>query len=252
MIFSVKSTLPVFAFCFCFPKPSLFLQSLRQCLDTRGRGGETYSSELRPNDQTLNILWWLFQKHTGPYSCYRINWYPFHMPTVLKEKPWDTRLAFSENTAYHPFYLQISKVRIRKTWTDDCNVIFIPSSPMMNNDYKNIICSCQVWLTFRAPGTCCCNKKKTVFLTPPPSLFFTDYPQYWDVSIGNHMILLVQFWDKSALVNFSKTDQIARARARATFWGSCNFNVASRLDKKKQFQPKVSLGSGLVSLHPHL
>ena len=29
MIFSVKSTLPVFAFCFCFPKPSLFLQSFR-------------------------------------------------------------------------------------------------------------------------------------------------------------------------------------------------------------------------------
>ena len=93
------------------------------------------------------------------------------MPTVLREKPWDTRLAFSENTAYHPFYFQISKVRFRKTGTDDSNVIFIPSSPMMNNDYKNIICGCHVWF---APGTCCCNKGKTVFLTPP--LFFTDNP----------------------------------------------------------------------------
>ena len=33
------------------------------------------------------------------------------MPTVLKEKPWDTRLAFSENTAYHPFYLQAPVVQ---------------------------------------------------------------------------------------------------------------------------------------------
>ena len=166
MIFSVKSTLPVFAFA------SLNQACSCKALDTRGRGGETSSSksvkEQRPNSQTLNIPWWLYQKHTWSYSCYRINWYPFHMPTVLKEKPWDTRLAFSENTAYHPFYLQISKGRFRKTWTDDSNVIFTPSSPMMNNDYKNIIWGRHVWLTFTAPGTCCCNKEKTVFVTPPP------------------------------------------------------------------------------------
>ena len=66
----------------------------------------------------------------------------------------------------------------------------------MNNDYKNIICGCHDWLTFPAPNTCCCNKERTVFLTPPPppsSLFFTDYAEYCDVSIGNHMIFLVQF-----------------------------------------------------------
>ena len=113
----------------------------------------------------------MYQKHTWSYSCHRINWYPYHMPTVLREKPWDTRLAFSDNTAYHSFYFQISKVRYPKTWTDDSNVIFILSSPMMNNDYKNILCGCHVWF---APSTCCCNKGKTVFLTP--SLFFTDYP----------------------------------------------------------------------------
>ena len=151
-------------------------------LDTRPgeRWGDflikVFVEELSPNGQTLNILWWLYKKHTWSYSCYRINWYPYHMPTVLREKPWDTRLAFSENTAYHPFYFQISKVRFRKTWTDDSNVIFIPSSPMMNNDYKNIICGCHVWLTFRAPGTRCCNKEKTVFLTPPPPSFLRIIP----------------------------------------------------------------------------
>ena len=208
MIFSVKSTLPVFAFA------SLNQACSCKALDTRGRGGETSSSksvkEQRPNGQTLNIPWWLYQKHTWSYSCYRINWYPYHMPTVLKEKPWDTRLAFSENTAYHPFYLQISKGRFRKTWTDDSNVIFTRSSPMMNNDYKNIIWGRHVWLTFTAPGTCCCNKEKTVFVTPPPPcLFFTDYPQYSAVIIGNHMIFFRAIWDKSALVNFSRTNQIA-------------------------------------------
>ena len=47
---------------------------------------------------------------------------------------------------------------------------------MMNNDYKNIICGCHVWLTFRAPGTRCCNKEKTVFLTPPPPSFLRIIP----------------------------------------------------------------------------
>ena len=192
MIFSVKSTLPVFAFA------SLNQACSCKALDTRGRGGETSSSksvkEQRPNGQTLNIPWWLYQKHTWSYSCYRINWYPFHMPTVLREKPWDTRLAFSENTAYHPFYLQISKVRFRKTWTDDSNVIFIPSSPMMNNDYKNIICGCRVWSTQpRLLEHAVVTKKKNSLPHPSPSLFFTDYPEYCDVSIGNRMIFLVQF-----------------------------------------------------------
>ena len=75
-------------------------------LDTRPgeRWGDllikVFVEELSPNGQTLNILWWLYKKHTWSYSCYRINWYPYHMPTVLREKPWDTRLAFSKNTAY--------------------------------------------------------------------------------------------------------------------------------------------------------
>ena len=187
MIFSVKSTLPVFAFA------SLNKACSCKALETRGRGGETSSSksvkEQRPNGQTLNILWWLYQKHTWSYSCYTINWYPYHMPTVFREKPWDTRLAFSENTTYHPFYLQISKVRFRKTWTDDSNVIFIPSSPMMNNDYKNIICDCRVWST--KPRLL--EHRKNSLPHPSSSLFFTDYPEYCDVSIGNRMIFLVQF-----------------------------------------------------------
>ena len=145
MIFSVKSTLPVFTVCFWFPKPSLLLQGFRY----PGEGWrdlliKVFVEELSPNGQTLNMLWWLYQKHTWSYSCYWINWYPSHMSTVLKQKPWDTRLAFSENTAYHPFYLQISKVRFHKTWTDDSNMILIPSSPMMTNDYKNGISS--VWV----------------------------------------------------------------------------------------------------------
>ena len=100
------------------------------------------------------------------------------MPTVLREKPWDTRLAFSENTAYHPFYFQISKVRFRKTSTDDSNVIFIPSSPMMNNDYKNIICGCRVWSTQPRllEHAVVTKKKKTVFLTPPPPSFLRIIP----------------------------------------------------------------------------
>ena len=99
------------------------------------------------------------------------------MPTVLREKPWDTRLAFSENTAYHSFYFQISKVRFRKTSTDDSNVIFIPSSPMMNNDYKNIICGCRVWSTQpRLLEHAVVTKKKTVFLTPPPPSFLRIIP----------------------------------------------------------------------------
>ena len=169
-------------------------------LDTRPgeRWGDflikVFVEELSPNGQTLNILWWLYKKHTWSYSCYRINWYPYHMPTVLREKPWDTRLAFSENTAYHPFYFQISKVRFRKTWTDDSNVIFIPSSPMMNNDYKNIICGCRVWSTQpRLLEHAVVTKKKNSLPHPSPSLFFTDYPEYCDVSIGNRMIFLVQF-----------------------------------------------------------
>ena len=175
MIFSVKSTLPVFAFA------SLNQACSCKALDTRGRGGETSSSksvkEQRPNGQTLNILWWLYKKNTWSYSCYRINWYPYHIPTVLREKSWDTRLAFSENTAYHPFYFQISKVRFRKTWTDDSNVIFIPSSPMMNNDYKNIICGCRVWSTQpRLLEHAVVTKKKIVFLTPPPPSFLRIIP----------------------------------------------------------------------------
>ena len=152
-------------------------------LDTRQgeRWGDfltkVFVEEISPNGQTLNILWWLYKKHTWSYSCYRINWYPYHMPTVLREKPWDTRLAFSENTAYHPFYFQISKVRFRKTSTDDSNVIFIPSSPMMNNDYKNIICDCRVWSTQpRLLERAVVTKKKIVFLTPPPPSFLRIIP----------------------------------------------------------------------------
>ena len=152
-------------------------------LDTRQgeRWGDfltkVFVEEISPNGQTLNILWWLYKKHTWSYSCYRINWYPYHMPTVLREKPWNTRLAFSENTAYHPFYFQISKVRFRKTGTDDSNVIFIPSSPMMNNDYKNIICGCRVWSTQpRLLEHAVVTKKKTVFLTPPPPSFLRIIP----------------------------------------------------------------------------
>ena len=96
------------------------------------------------------------------------------MPTVLREKPWDTRLAFSEN---HAGALGISKVRFRKTGTDDSNVIFIPSSPMMNNDYKNIICGCRVWSTQpRLLEHAVVTKKKTVFLTPPPPSFLRIIP----------------------------------------------------------------------------
>ena len=150
MIFKVKRTLPVFA----SPNQACSCKALD---DLRYPAGgavgrltqliKVFVEELSPNGQTLNILWWLYKKHAWSYSCYRINWYPYHMPTVFREKPWDTRLAFSENTASHPFYFQISKVRFRKTGTDDSNVIFIPSSPMMNNDYKNIICGCRVWST---------------------------------------------------------------------------------------------------------
>ena len=125
---------------------------------------------------------------------------------------------------------------------------------MMNNDYKNIIWGRHVWLTFTAPGTCCCNKEKTVFVTPPaPCLFFTDYPQYSAVIIGNHMIFFRAIWDKSALVNFSKTQPNCTSPGTGNVMGQSldNFNATPRLDKKKQFQLKVSFGSGLVSPPPH-
>ena len=124
---------------------------------------------------------------------------------------------------------------------------------MMNNDYKNIIWGRHVWLTFTAPGTCCCNKEKTVFVTPPaPCLFFTDYPQYSAVIIGNHMIFFRAIWDKSALVNFSKTQPNCTSPGTGNVMGQSldNFNATPRLDKKKQFQLKVSFGSGLVSSPP--
>ena len=65
---------------------------------------------------------------------------------------------------------------------------------MMNNDYKNIICDCRVWSTQpRLLEHAVVTKKKNSLPHPSPSLFFTDYPEYCDVSIGNHMIFLVQF-----------------------------------------------------------
>ena len=57
-------------------------------------------------------------------------------------------------------------------------------------------------------------------------LKFTDYPRYSAVIIGNHMIFRA-IWDKSALVNFSKT------QPNCTSPGSGNV-MGQSLDKKKQ------------------
>ena len=61
-------------------------------------------------------------------------------------------------------------------------------SPMMNNNYKNNICGCHVWLTFTAPSTMLLEQRKNSL--PHPSPVFMDYPQYCDVSIVNHMFFL--------------------------------------------------------------
>ena len=45
-------------------------------------------------------------------------------------------------------------------------------------------------------------------------------PLYNTISIGNHMILSV-IWDKSAHVNFSKTNKIVRARRASAIFSRC-------------------------------
>ena len=67
------------------------------------------------------------------------------------------------------------------------------------------------------------------------------------------MIFFRAIWDKSALVNFSKTQPNCTSPGTGNVMGQSldNFNATPRLDKKKQFQLKVSFGSGLVSPPPH-
>ena len=71
-----------------------------------------------PNGKSLNIRWWLYQKHTWPYSCYRINWYPFHMPTFLGKSP-GRRVWPAVKTLHNIPFTYRSVLKIKGTISQD-------------------------------------------------------------------------------------------------------------------------------------